>query len=324
MILPWTSHSTSGLFLVLFSALAFLRDCFPSTSISEDQNLAPYWSLIGFLPLSYSPVSNIHCSIPTHRAGNKTNPSLCLLPTPNIPLSLSLAKASLALTTYWWSVWKYLLLPNIYGFFFSHVLLTLWLPALNKRAFFSQCFGVVMFFSLPNAVLINPREKNPSKSIFVTATVYLEIVNDVITWVQSLLKMSAFPESHGKQLIGDHVYAFNYLQLLYTTCCSRNNNFIICNKTNWSGRVFMHQHTPFHLCYPLNIGTGLVFLTCELPVNPLVLCLWTGLPWSMGLSNTTEEKGESTSGEDCAIWCSAQYCWLKNSGLHGGQEIYLS
>lgn len=130
-----------------------------------------------------------------------------------------------------------------------------------------------MVFFLTNTVLINPREKNPSKSIFVTATVYLETANDVITWVQSLLIMPELPESHGKQLIGNHVYAFNYLQLLYTTCCSRNNHFIIFNFINWSGRFFMHQHTPFHLCYPLNIGTRLVFLTCDLPAN--LPMLWT-------------------------------------------------
>lgn len=36
----------------------------------------------------------------------------------------------------------------------------------------------------------------------------------------------------------------------------------------------MYQQTPLNLCYPLNSGR-LVFLTCELSVNPLVLCLWT-------------------------------------------------
>lgn len=86
------------------------------------------------------------------------------------------------------------------------------------------------------------KQNKPRKSIFVTATVYLEIVHDVITRVQSLLKMSAFPESHGKQLIGDHVYAFNYLQLIYTTCCSRNNDFIIYNKKlKWKGFLCINR-----------------------------------------------------------------------------------
>lgn len=86
----WTSRSASGLSLVLFSASAFLRDCFPSISISDGQNLAPYWSFMGFLSLSYGPVSNIHCSIPTHRAGNQTNP--CSVPASypqHIPSSLT-------------------------------------------------------------------------------------------------------------------------------------------------------------------------------------------------------------------------------------------
>lgn len=118
--------------MVLFSATAFLRDCFPSPSISEGQNLAPYWSFMGFLPLSHGPVSNIHWSVPTHRAGKKPNPGLCLLATRNIPFPLSLAKASLTLISNWWAVWKHLFIPNIYGFFFPHVLFTLWLPAPNK------------------------------------------------------------------------------------------------------------------------------------------------------------------------------------------------
>lgn len=117
MILLSTSRSNSGLSFVLFSASAFLRDCFPSTSISQGQNLAPYWSFKGFLPLSYGPVSNIHHSIPTQRAGNKTNhwSSVPASYSQHIPSCLT----SKSIPCFdWWSVSKYLLIPNIYGFLF--------------------------------------------------------------------------------------------------------------------------------------------------------------------------------------------------------------
>lgn len=66
---------------------------------------------------------------------------------------------------------------------------------------------------------------------------------------------------------------------------------------NWSGRVFMHQHISFPLCYPLNTGKGLVFLTCELPVNPLVPCLWTLDCPEMWASQTQQKRKERAQVE---------------------------
>lgn len=180
----------------------------------------------------------------------------------------------------------------------------MWLPASNKTKghFFPSVLGGYGF--LPPKCSINKLKEKPSRSIFLTAPVYLEIANDDITWVQSLLKMPAFPESHGKQLLGDRVYAFNYLQLVYTTCCSRNNNFIICNKKLKGKFFYVSMHSiSFVLPSKQWDQAGVPYLQA-LSESTCALSLNTGLPWSMGFSNTAKEKGESTSGADSEI----QHC----------------
>lgn len=59
----------------------------------------------------------------------------------------------------------------------------------------------------------------------------------------------------------------------------------------------MHQRISFHLCYPLNTGTRLMLLTCELPVNPLVLCLWTLDCPEMCTSQTQHKRKERAQVE---------------------------
>lgn len=52
--------------------------------------------------------------------------------------------------------------------------------------------------------------------------------------------MLAYMRPHRKQLIGECVYAFIDLQLVYIPSCSRNNNFIIYNgKLKWKELLYI-------------------------------------------------------------------------------------
>lgn len=192
---------------------------------------------------------------------------------------------------------------HTHGFIFVHLRFALCPPVSNERQFFLgfRVFLFVCFFLLsPKSSTNEPEGKNYRHNTCVTATVYLETSYRMSTrGYNPLQECWHTMRPHRKQLIGECVYAFIDLQLVYIPSCSRNNNFIIYNgKLKWKELLYILAYSiSFDLPSKYWDQAGTPDLqapsesTWALPPN-------IGLPWSMGLSNTAKEKGQSTREED--------------------------